>query len=133
MLRIPVTSLLILWLTISPALAWSLSGHKITASIAFRQLTPAQQAKVVTILKRHPRFTADFSDEMPAEVRHGDDAAQNEWIFQHAAIWPDFIRSGAPEKTAFSRPEWHYINQPIFLNEASRAALEGNLPTINVA
>jgi S1/P1 nuclease len=132
-LRIVVTSLLILWLAVSPALAWSLSGHKITASIACRQLTPDQQAKIVANLKRHPRFTADFSDEMPAEVRGGDEAAQNEWIFQQAAIWPDFIRSGAPEKTAFSRPQWHYINLPIFLNEASRAALEGNLPTINVA
>ena len=26
------------------------------------------------------------------------------------------------------RPEWHYINQPIFLNEDSRTALTGKLP-----
>ena len=31
--------------------AWSEAGHKIIASIAFRQLTPDEQAKIVAILK----------------------------------------------------------------------------------
>lgn len=50
---------------------------------------------------------------------------------QHAAVWPDLIRSGPPEKQAFHRGEWHYINRPIFLNDADRSKLAGTL-TANV-
>jgi hypothetical protein len=128
MLRIALTSLLVFLTAISPAGAWSLSGHKIIASIAFRQLTPEQQAKAVAMLKRHPRFAQDFAEQMPEEIRSGEEAAQNEWIFQQAAVWSDLIRSGPAEKTAFSRPEWHYINGPVFLDSAAREALEGKLP-----
>ncbi len=131
MTRFISTVLLILWLPISPALGWSLSGHKIIASIAFRQLTPQEQAKAAGMLKRHPRFAQDFAEQMPEEVRRGDEAVQNEWIFQQAAVWPDLIRSGPADKTAFSRPEWHYINGPVFLDSAAREALDGKLP-INV-
>src|SRR5262249_5873822 len=70
----------------------------------------------------------DFDEQMSDEIRGGDQSARNEWLFQQAAIWPDTIRSGPPERTAFSRPEWHYINQPIFLSAADRAALTGKLP-----
>src|SRR5437762_12974179 len=100
MMRNIVTSLLIFWLTVSPAWGWSLSGHKIIASIAFRQLSPTEQARVVAMLKRHPRFAEDFEEHMPEEIRGGEEAARNEWIFQQAAIWPDTVRSGPPEKTA---------------------------------
>jgi len=131
MMRASLTSLLIFLVTVSPALGWSLSGHKIIASIAFRQLSRVDQGRVAEALKRHPRFSEDFAEQMPEGIRDGDEAARNEWVFQQAAIWPDTIRSGPVEKTAFSRPEWHYINQPIFLNDAARASLEGKLP-INV-
>jgi hypothetical protein len=128
MLRVTLTSLLVFLTAISPVSAWSLSGHKIIASIAFRQLTPAEQAKAVAMLKRHPRFAQDFAEQMPEEVRGGEEAVQNEWVFQQAAVWSDLIRSGAAEKTAFSRPEWHYINGPVFLDSAAREALDGKLP-----
>src|SRR5438128_1414654 len=122
-MRTQITCLLILSLTISPALAWNGTGHKIIASIAFRQLTAEEQAKIVSMLKRHPRFSADFADAMPDEVRRGSDAEQNEWLFQQAAIWPDTVRSGAPEKQAFNRSEWHYINLPVFLTDEARLSL----------
>lgn len=128
MLRIFVTSLLVYLTAVSPALGWSLSGHKIIASIAFRQLTPAEQVKAVAMLKRHPRFAQDFAEQMPEEVRSGEEAVQNEWIIQQAAVWSDLIRSGPADKTAFSRPEWHYINGPVFLDSAAREALDGKLP-----
>ena len=53
----------------SPALAWNATGHKIIASIAFRQLTVGEQVAVVSVLKRHPRFAEDFADQMPDDVR----------------------------------------------------------------
>ena len=80
-MRLAITCLLAWSVTISPVAAWNAAGHKIIASIAFRQLTADEQSKIVAILKRHPRFTEDFADQMPEEVR-GDEAAQNEWLFQ---------------------------------------------------
>jgi hypothetical protein len=115
---------------VSPASAWNAAGHKIIASIAFRQLTPAEQGKVVAILKRHPRFSEDFAEQMPDDIRTADEATQNEWLFQQAAVWADMVRSGPPEKQAFNRGEWHYVNLPVWLNDAARAELENRL-TVN--
>lgn len=131
-MRIMVTSLLIWSLTLSPAVAWNAAGHKIIASIAFRQLTGAEQAKIVAILRRHPRFTEDFTDAMPDDMRGADEAMQNEWLFQQAAIWPDLIRGGPPEKQAFNRGEWHYVNVPHFLSDEAKFTLAGTI-TANVA
>jgi len=101
--------------TAAPALAWSEAGHKITGSIAYRQLTPDQQAKIVAILKNHPRWDEDFKSKMPAELT--TEAEQNEWVFQQAAVWPDMARgfNGADRK--FNHPTWHYINLPIYLTD----------------
>ena len=60
-MRHAITCLLIWSLTVSPALAWHATGHKIIASIAFRQFSAAEQAKVVAILKKHPRLTRAVS------------------------------------------------------------------------
>lgn len=68
---------------------------------------------------------------MPDEVRGGDAATKLEWAFQQAAAWPDLVRSGPPEKRAFNRGEWHYVNVPHFLSDAARAELDGKL-TINL-
>src|SRR5689334_6447698 len=115
-MRVVITCLLIWSLTASPAAAWNATGHKIIASIAFRQLTSAEQSKIVALLNKHPRYTEDFADEMPVDIRVSDDA-QNEWLFQQAAIWPDLVRGGPPERRAFNRAEWHYINRPVFLTD----------------
>jgi hypothetical protein len=69
---------------------------------------------------------------MPADIQRADEATQNEWLFQQAAIWPDAVRSGPPEKRAFNRGEWHYINRPVFLTDEARSKLEGRLAA-NVA
>jgi hypothetical protein len=126
-MRIALSSLLLGLLIVSPALAWNATGHKLISSIAFRQLSAAEQERVIAILKRHPRFTQDFADEMPPEVKEGNATAQNEWLFQQAGIWSDIVRSGPPERTAFHRPTWHYMDVPHFLDDASRAELEGKI------
>ncbi len=123
---------LLCWcVAVSPALGWNARGHRIIASIAYRQLTPSQQAKVAAVIERHPRFTPDFADLMPDEVRTGDQTARQEWSFQQAAVWPDMVRSGPPEKRAFNRSEWHYVNVPHFLSDTARADLDGKL-TVNL-
>src|SRR4051794_16599539 len=105
-MRLAITCFLIWSLTFTPAFAWNAAGHKIIASIAFRQLTAGDQAKVVAMLKKHPRFTEDFANEMPEDIRNGGEAAENEWLFQQSAIWADTIRSGSKDKTAYHRSEW---------------------------
>src|SRR5262245_21948520 len=129
-MRLPLTCVLIWLVAVSPALAWNATGHKIIASIAFRQLTADEQAKVVEILKKHPRYAEDFVEQMPDDVRSAGDVAQNEWLFQQAAVWPDMVRSGPPEKRAFNRGEWHYVNLPVYLTDGAKAELENRL-TIN--
>jgi hypothetical protein len=49
-MRVALTWLLVVLLTASPAGAWNATGHKIIASIAFRQLTADEQAKIVALL-----------------------------------------------------------------------------------
>src|SRR5262245_15198800 len=102
-----------------PVLAWSEAGHKIIGSIAFRQLTPEQQARIIAILKNHPRWEEDFKSKMPAELT--TDAEQNEWAFQQAAVWPDMARGFQGDDRKFNHPTWHYINLPIYLTDGDRA------------
>jgi hypothetical protein len=115
------------------AYGWSDAGHKIVASIAFRQLTPAEQQKVVAILEAHPRFEADFVKRMPAEIAKAPDALRHESLFQQAAVWPDMARGFAePLKEQFHRSTWHFINLPLFLRPADERALKDRL-TVNVS
>ncbi len=110
----------------SQVFAWSEAGHKIVGSIAYRQLTPEQQTKLVAILKKHPRWDEDFKSKMPEELT--TEAEQNEWIFQQAAVWPDIARGFQGEaRKDFTRGPWHYIDLPTFLTPEDQAALERNL------
>jgi hypothetical protein len=131
-MRVSILCILCLLSTVTPVQAWNATGHKIIASIAFRQLTVAEQSGVIDLLKRHPRYMQDFGDEMPTDVRSADLSTQNEWLFQQAAVWPDLVRGGPPEKRAFNRGEWHYINLPLYLDGAAREELVERL-SVNLA
>src|SRR5882757_4767368 len=93
------------------AFAWSALGHKTVAEIAWRQLDPAIRQSIVDTLRRHPRFDKDFAAKEDDKSLTGDKAVEDEWIFQHAATWPDIIR----KQKELDRPSWHYINVPLFL------------------
>jgi hypothetical protein len=131
-MRLLLIALFISATTASTATAWNATGHRTIASITFRQLGAEDQHWVVEILRRHPRFAPDFEEPMPVEVREGEPSARYEWLFQQAAVWPDMIRFGPAEKTAFNRPEWHYINLPFFLSGEDSQLLGGKL-TANVS
>lgn len=107
-----------------PAFAWSDAGHKIVASIAFSRLTQDERAKVVAILREHPRFEKDFA--VPVDLT--EENARAEWLFQQSAIWPDIARGfrGA-DLAEYHRATWHYINLPHFLTAADGAALKDKL------
>lgn len=113
-----------LMLIASTAHAWSEAGHRIISSIAFRQLTSAEQAKIVAILKHHPRFAEDFQGKMPEGL---DEKEQSEFIFQQAGIWPDLARAFKGEDSKYDHGTWHYINVPHWLTNTDQAAMERKL------
>jgi hypothetical protein len=119
-----ISAVLLVLIANSQVFGWNDLGHKIIASIAFRQLTRPERDKVVAILAKHPRYDADFKERMPADIATGTIGRRNEWLFQRAAVWPDIARRFEGDlKDQFHRPTWHYINRPHFLNDADRAAL----------
>lgn len=109
--------------------AWNHAGHRIIASIAYDQLEPAVQLKLVELLKQHPRFKQDFQSRMPDVIKAANPAIQNRWIFMRAATWPDIARSfNEADREKYHNSPWHYINHPIYLDRASEQALSRALP-----
>src|SRR3954447_14613406 len=101
--------------------AWNSLGHKVVAEIAWQQLDPATRQSIVDVLRRHPRFDADFAGKMEDNAQKASKSVQDHWIFQNAATWPDEIR----KNKQYDRPEWHYINLPLFVDASDRTAMSG--------
>ncbi len=113
----------------SQAMAWNSPGHEIIALIAYEHLDDATRAKAIELLRAHPRFHEHFESFMPKAIARGDVRDQDRWIFAHAATWPDLVRTakGAVDRqdvSAYSRPWWHFIDEPVFLNDDERRQLE---------
>jgi hypothetical protein len=95
----------------------------------------ATQVKAVAMLRAHPRFQDHFERMMPREISRGSDREKDEWIFAHAGTWPDLVRSAnrsvnRQDVSQYNRVWWHFINEPIFLNEVERRQMERQL-TVN--
>ncbi|MBI1348789.1 hypothetical protein GC163_21155 [bacterium] len=117
----------------SETYGWSDAGHKIVASIAFRRLSPAEQQKVLDILRKHPRFNSDFTSQMPTAISSGTSEEKNEWLFQQAAIWPDIARNFPSHlKSEYHRSNWHFVNLPIYLIDTQQAALQPAVDEVNL-
>jgi hypothetical protein len=113
----------------SQAMAWNSPGHEIIALIAYEHLDEATRTKATELLRAHPRFHEHFESFMPKAIARGDVRDQDRWIFAHAATWADLVRSakGAVDRqdvSAYSRPWWHFIDEPVFLNDDERRLLE---------
>ena len=101
----------------------------IIALVAYDQMDDATRTKAIELLRAHPRFHDHFQSFMPREIAHGDRRDQDQWLFAHAATWPDLVRDakGAVNREdvrQYSRPWWHFINEPVFLNDDERRQLE---------
>lgn len=110
------------------AFGWNSPGHIIIALIAYDELSPATRAKAMELLRAHPRFDDHFLRAMPSEVKRSDEGIQEQWLFSHAATWPDQVReskSGVTRQdvSLFNRSTWHYINEPVFLDDNERRQL----------
>ena len=103
--------------------AWNAAGHRLIAMLAYDQMTEDARVEVVRLLRKHPRFEEDFQGEMPQAVRNAASDVQDRWIFSQAAVWPDIARSH-PE---YHHGTWHYINEPVFLTDSDRSALEDSV------
>ena len=111
--------------------AWNGTGHRTIASILFRRLPEARREELAGLLRDHPRYQTDFAELMPESVRTGDREMQAEWLLQQASTWPDFVRSGPPERTAFNRPLWHYLPRAFYLTEPDATFRAGVERTLN--
>ena len=105
-----------------PADAWSAAGHRIIANIAFDRLDPAVRSGIVDTIRRHEDFEKRFAANMPDDIKNGDAAIQERWIFLQASIWPDLARG-----SKFSKGPWHYVDMPFYLSVLDQMALEGTI------
>jgi len=121
-------SLVALWFVASPAHAWHETGHKMTASIAYAQLSEYQQRYVSGILRAHPRFAEDFAAAMPEDIKKGSDNEKALWAFERASYWSDLVPNINDEvRTQYHRGTWHYINMPVYLTDEDEKEFAGNL------
>ncbi|HKB92428.1 MAG TPA: S1/P1 nuclease [Opitutaceae bacterium] len=108
----------------SVGFAWNNSGHELVAMIAYEQLDPTVQDAAFALLQHHPHFETILKEGLPAN------ADVKEWVFLHAATWPDRVRPDPrhPELKGYHHGSWHYINYPYVLpSEASKLpALDPN-------
>ena len=108
--------------------AWWDAGHETIAALAWAQLPGDRRTELADLLRKHPRYEEDFVAMMPADIRDAPRPVQDEWLFRHAAVWPDVVRDrfgDHPERRPWNRPTWHYVNGPLFLSDADREAMTG--------
>ncbi len=114
-------ALFALLLSNPPVYAWSESGHHLIALLAFDQLKPAEQERLLEILAAHPRYREDFTP--PEKIRDVD-----RWRIGTAGYWPDIAR----RQPKYNRPTWHYeLGATLVLGDESQVNLPetpGRLP-----
>lgn len=94
--------------------AWNAAGHRLSAVIAWQQLSPATRARVSAILAHHPDHV-----RWVERAKTADGAA----VFAEASTWPDDIRNdprfhdesgstpaipGLPDNARHKN--WHYVD-----------------------
>ncbi|MBI3410582.1 MAG: S1/P1 nuclease [Planctomycetes bacterium] len=111
---------LIAWsLSPQPAAAWGPGGHRVVANIAFDRLDQATRSNIVKVICKHPDFDDRFAARMPEDIKNGNAADRDRWIFLQAAIWPDLIRP----VHQYHKETWHFMNLPFFLTTHDKAVL----------
>ena len=104
-------SLIILVVCISiPSFAWDETGHKITAYIAWQQMTPDVRARVIKILLSAPE-DAQLSTFYTGSGSRNEDSKKREF-FMLVATWPDIIRDKNFNNrfTKYANSNWHYAD-----------------------
>jgi len=92
--------------------AWNYTGHRVIASVAYRQLDATTRQRVAVVLRKHPAYAALWADR----PTNGPDDALN--LFWNASVFPDDARRGA--FAAYNRPPAHYVNYRIFADQGNK-------------
>jgi hypothetical protein len=84
-----VFAALFLALACRTALAWNSIGHMSVAWVAYQKLSPAEKARVATLLKLNPYYQKWLSYIPPG----ASDIDRDMYVFMMAATWPDEIKA----------------------------------------
>ena len=106
-----LTAILVI-LTTTTAHAWNNTGHRVIASIAFRQLDDQSKQKIAEVLRKHPAY-ADLWAHRPT---NGPDAVLN--LFWNASVFPDDARSEPWRR--YGQSPAHYVNYRIPGDQGSK-------------
>jgi hypothetical protein len=111
MLKIPLKvclSILITLVFTFSTRAWDDTGHKISAYIAWQQMTPAVREQVIKILLAAPEDAQLSTFYLP--YRSQSDETKKREFFMTAATWPDIIRDRLFETRykKYHHSNWHY-------------------------
>lgn len=107
-----VTSLFILLFNLIfavSAFAWDDTGHKVSAYLAWQQMTPEVRAKAIGLLLKAPE-DSHLSVYFPAGSRSA--AARELELFMIAATWADLVRNRSLENryNKYNQGPWHYAD-----------------------
>ncbi len=93
-----------------PAFGWDETGHKITAYIAWQQMTPEVRDKVIKILRSAPEDAQLSTFYMPYGSR--SEQARKLEFFLIASTWSDIIkdRDFATRYDNYNNSNWHYFD-----------------------
>lgn len=99
--------------------AWDDTGHKVSAYIAWQQMTPEVRARAIKILLAAPE-DSHLSVYYPAGSRSA--AAKELELFMVASTWSDIIRNRSFEVryAKYHKGAWHYAD--IFWKQTNGAA-----------
>lgn len=125
--RIAAIAAVLLGLACGQAWGWNSIGHMAVAYAAYQQLTPIEQKRVTTLLKKCPYYKT-WVGYLPSGLTT---AEKNQYIFMMAATWPDEIKAAGSGYTGSDTPPagedpalnigytdtnahkyWHFIDTP---------------------
>jgi len=113
--------------------AWNDTAHLAITMRAYDALPNDVRARLVAIVRQHPRFAADFAATRPHSLDGAAEADLDRWYFAYASVWPDRAREFAnvadPAQRAalvarYDRPRWHFVNLPVFLADRDRNCVD---------
>ena len=94
------------------AQGWNYAGHRVIASIAFRQLDESTKKSIAAVLKKHPAYI----DLWVNRQNNGPDESLS--LFYNAALFPDDARRQPWDR--YNRPSAHYVNFRILADQGNK-------------
>src|SRR6516165_6786572 len=108
--RLFTAVLIILTPTIS--FAWNYMGHRVIASIAYRQLDDQTKREIAEVLRKHPAY-AELWANRPTS---GPDEILN--LLWNASVFPDDARSEPCRR--YGRSQAHFVNYRVRTDQGIR-------------